>query len=267
MGNQTRSKSLFPSSTSPDRIGEDPGGVLSSSTAASKRLNGSRTQIPYASPFPFRKLGRPLREGERQLLTVLAGEYVSLFFCLAQSLTRRCLSKQFHHRASHGKEERMATGRFGKETYKSEQGVRAHMRGCTQYRKSKKLPALGCILQAGSTPSDQPPTSIEPDCVAPLREFEKTMHEFSTTQEAPQTPAAIASVNPPGGEGTGRRSVSLIVWDCDVDEAWRRENGERAAVCCLYSTSASRGTRQAIQISVGGLTCAHGLEPRRGIVE
>lgn len=127
----------------------------------------------------------------------------------------------------------MATGRFGKETYKSEQGVRAHMRGCTQYRKSKKLPALGCILQAGSTPSDQPPTSIEPDCVAPLREFEKTMHEFSTTQEAPQTPAAIASVNPPGGEGTGRRSVSLIVWDCDVDEAWRRENGERAAVCCL----------------------------------
>ena len=77
MGNQRRSKSLSSSSTSPDRIPEVPGGVLSSSTVASKRLTGSPTRRPYSSPFPFRKLGRPLREGERQLLTVLAGEYVS----------------------------------------------------------------------------------------------------------------------------------------------------------------------------------------------
>jgi hypothetical protein len=85
----------------------------------------------------------------------------------------------------------MATCNFCKETYKSEQAVKAHMRGCDEYKKSKKLAALGNKPKAGSTPSDQPPTSIEPDCVAPLREFEKAMHEFTTKQEAPQTPQQL----------------------------------------------------------------------------
>jgi hypothetical protein len=82
VGNQRRSKSLSPSlSASPDRIpsGEAPGSVPRKT--ASKRLSESRTQIP--SPFPFRQLGRPLWEGERQLLTVLAGEYVSSLLLLS----------------------------------------------------------------------------------------------------------------------------------------------------------------------------------------
>lgn len=85
MGNQTRSKSLSPSSSpSPDCIpsGETPDRVPRTSKVASRRLSGSRTQRPYASPFPFRQLGRPLREGERQLLTVLAGECVSSILLL-----------------------------------------------------------------------------------------------------------------------------------------------------------------------------------------
>ena len=86
MGNQRRSrKSLSPSSSpSPDRIpsGEAPDGVPRTSKVASRRLSGSRTQSPYASPFLFRQLGRPLREGERQLLTVLAGECVSSILML-----------------------------------------------------------------------------------------------------------------------------------------------------------------------------------------
>lgn len=76
----------------------------------------------------------------------------------------------------------MATCNFCRGTYKSEQSVKAHMRGCDEYKKSKKLAALGNKPKAGSTPSDQPPTSIEPDCVAPLRAFEKAMHEFTTKQ-------------------------------------------------------------------------------------
>lgn len=85
MGNQTRSKAPSPSSSpSPDRIpsGEAPAGVPHTRKGTSRRLSGSRTQRPYASPFPFRQLGRPLREGERQLLTVLAGEYVSSILLL-----------------------------------------------------------------------------------------------------------------------------------------------------------------------------------------
>jgi hypothetical protein len=65
------------------------------------------------------------------------------------------------------------------------------MRGCDEYKKSKKLAALGNKPKAGSTPSDQPPKSIEPDCIAPLREFEKAMHEFTIEQEAPQTPQQL----------------------------------------------------------------------------
>lgn len=85
----------------------------------------------------------------------------------------------------------MATCSFCKEKFKSEQGVRAHMRGCDQYHKSKKLTALGCMPKAGSTPSVQPNPSTEPDCVASLRDFEKAMHEFSAKQEAPQTPQQL----------------------------------------------------------------------------
>ncbi len=85
MGNQTRSKSLSASSSpSPDCIpsGEAPSGVPRTSKVALRRLSGSRTQRPYAAPFPFRQLGRPLREGERQLLTVLACECVSAILLL-----------------------------------------------------------------------------------------------------------------------------------------------------------------------------------------
>ena len=84
----------------------------------------------------------------------------------------------------------MATCNFCKEKFKSEQGVRAHMRGCDQYHKSKKLTALG-MPKAASTPSVQPNPSAGPDCVAPLRDFEKAMHEFSTKQETPQTPQQL----------------------------------------------------------------------------
>ena len=85
MGNQTRSKSLSPdSSTSPDSVpsGAVPDSVPHTSKVASRRLSGSRTQRRYASPFPLRQLGRPLREGERQLLTVLAGQCVSSILLL-----------------------------------------------------------------------------------------------------------------------------------------------------------------------------------------
>ena len=80
MGNQIHSKSLSPDfPPSPDRIPseEAPDGMPHTSTVASRRLSGSRTQGPSASPFPLRQLGRPLREGERQLLTLLAVECVS----------------------------------------------------------------------------------------------------------------------------------------------------------------------------------------------
>lgn len=77
MGNQRRSKSLSRSSSpSPDRIPSwtVPEGVPRN--VVSRRLSGSRTQRTHTSPVPFPQLGRPLRDGERQLLTVLADEYV-----------------------------------------------------------------------------------------------------------------------------------------------------------------------------------------------
>lgn len=80
MGNQPRSNSRsFSSSspdTAPDRIssGGAPAGVPRD--VASRRLSGSRTLRPDASSYSFRQLGRPLREGERQLLTLLAAECV-----------------------------------------------------------------------------------------------------------------------------------------------------------------------------------------------
>ncbi len=59
------------------------------SKVASRRRSGSGTQSPSASPFPFRQLGRPLREGERQLLTVLAGEGVSSILPLRREADKK----------------------------------------------------------------------------------------------------------------------------------------------------------------------------------
>ena len=103
------------------------------------------------------------------------------------------LPKQFHHHTSHGKEEEMATCNFCKEKFKSEQGVRAHMKRCDRYlaEKAKKEPALGGAPEARSMPPVQPTPSAGPDCAAPLRDFEKALHEFSRKQEAPQTPQQL----------------------------------------------------------------------------
>ena len=67
------------------------------------------------------------------------------------------------------------------------------MKRCDRYltEKGKKEPALGRVPEARSTPSVQPTPSAGPDCAAPLRDFEKAMHEFSTKQEAPQTPQQL----------------------------------------------------------------------------
>ena len=87
----------------------------------------------------------------------------------------------------------MATCRFCKGKFKSEQGVRAHMKWCDRYltEKSKTVTALGSVPEAASTPSVEPNLSAGPDCAAPLRAFEKAMHEFSTKQEVPQTPQQL----------------------------------------------------------------------------
>lgn len=85
----------------------------------------------------------------------------------------------------------MASCKFCGHKCKSEQGVRAHLKRCEEYLKGKKLSALGKVPEAASTPSVQPNSSAGPDCVAPLRDFEKAMHEFSTKQETPQTPQQL----------------------------------------------------------------------------
>ena len=77
-------------------------------------------------------------------------------------------------------------------------------------------------------PSVHPNPSGGLDCVAPLREFEKAMHEFTTKQEAPMTPQQLRRSTLQAGESTGRRSVSILFRDGDLDNARRRENGERA---------------------------------------
>jgi hypothetical protein len=89
------------------------------------------------------------------------------------------------------KEEEMATCNFCKKQFKSEQGVKAHMRGCDEYRKSKELTASGSMPKAGPTPSVQPNASVGPDCAAPPGDFVKAMHEFSTKQETLQTPQQL----------------------------------------------------------------------------
>lgn len=85
----------------------------------------------------------------------------------------------------------MATCNFCKETYKSEQAVKAHMRGCDEYKKSKKLAASGSLPKAASMPSVQPNVSAGPDCAAPLRAFEMAMHELTTKRNAPPTPQQL----------------------------------------------------------------------------
>jgi hypothetical protein len=85
----------------------------------------------------------------------------------------------------------MASCKFCGHKCKSEQGVRAHLKRCEEYLKSKKLSALGKVPEAASAPSVEPNLSAGPDCAAPLRAFEKAMHELSTKQEAPQTPQQL----------------------------------------------------------------------------
>lgn len=85
----------------------------------------------------------------------------------------------------------MATCNFCKRKFKSEQAVRAHMRKCDEYLKSKELTASGCMPKAGSTPSVQPKPSAGPDAVTPLHDFVKAMQKFSTEQQTPQTPQQL----------------------------------------------------------------------------
>ena len=69
----------------------------------------------------------------------------------------------------------MASCKFCGHKCKSEQGVRAHLKRCEEYLKSKKLSALGKVPEAASTPSVEPNLSAGPDCAAPLRAFEKAL--------------------------------------------------------------------------------------------
>ena len=85
----------------------------------------------------------------------------------------------------------MASCRFCGHKCKSEQGVRAHLKRCEEYSKSKKLSALGKVPEAASTPSVEPNLSAGPDCDAPLRAFEKAMHELMTKRNASQTPQQL----------------------------------------------------------------------------
>lgn len=82
------------------------------------------------------------------------------------------------------------TGEFG-----SEQGVKAHMKKCELYQtdKRKKAASLGGLPKAAASPTATPPVHAgpsvsAPDRTAPLADLVKAMHEFSTKQDAPQTP-------------------------------------------------------------------------------
>src|SRR5205807_1738016 len=89
----------------------------------------------------------------------------------------------------------MATCSFCKEKFKSEQGVRAHMKWCDLYHtdRSKKAAALGKVPKAVITPDAMlsvqaiPPIAA-PDISSSLRELEKAMRESSTKQHELQTP-------------------------------------------------------------------------------
>ena len=85
----------------------------------------------------------------------------------------------------------MASCKFCGHKCKLEQGVRAHLKRCEEYLKSKKLSALGKVPEAASTPSVEPNLSAGPDCAAPLRAFEEAMHELTTKRNASQTPQQL----------------------------------------------------------------------------
>src|SRR5437868_7125266 len=100
--------------------------------------------------------------------------------------------KQFHQSHEYGKEEeKMARCKFCGYKCKTEQGVRAHLKRCEEYLKSKTLSALSTVPKAASTPSIEPNPSAVPDCAAPLRAFEKAMHEITTQRNASQTPQQL----------------------------------------------------------------------------
>lgn len=89
----------------------------------------------------------------------------------------------------------MANCGFCHRKFRSEQGVKAHMKRCELYLtdKSKKAAALGTLPKAAitsaATPSAQSSQPVAPpDFAAPLREFEKALRESLTKQHAPQTP-------------------------------------------------------------------------------
>jgi hypothetical protein len=82
----------------------------------------------------------------------------------------------------------MATCKFCKRKFKSEQSVRAHLKKCRDYHESKTSAALGNEPKAAAISSVQPTPSAGPDCATPLRDFEKAMREFSIKQEVPPTP-------------------------------------------------------------------------------
>jgi len=102
--NQRRSRKSLSVSPSPHRIplGKAPDSLPCPSTVASRRQSESGTQNPSAPPVPLRQLGRPLREGERQLLTVLADECVREMLLLGiEADKKEEPAKQIHHHASH----------------------------------------------------------------------------------------------------------------------------------------------------------------------
>lgn len=89
----------------------------------------------------------------------------------------------------------MANCGFCHRKFRSEQGVKAHMKRCDLYLtdKSKKAAALGTLPKAAitsaATPSAQSSQPVAPpDFAAPLREFEQSLRESLTKQHAPQTP-------------------------------------------------------------------------------
>jgi hypothetical protein len=85
----------------------------------------------------------------------------------------------------------MAKCGFCHRKFRSEQAVKAHMKRCDLYQtdKRKKAGALGNLPKADVTsPPVQPNPPVTPDLTAPLRDFIKSISEFSTKQDAPQTP-------------------------------------------------------------------------------
>ncbi len=89
----------------------------------------------------------------------------------------------------------MAKCQYCRRRFRSEQAVRAHLKYCAQYQsdKRKKSAALGSMPKAASSPvatlpvQSSPPVGA-PDLTAPLHDLMKSISEFSTKRDAPQTP-------------------------------------------------------------------------------